>query len=83
MDNEDEEEEEGELDLYNNIAIMGIIDDAFWLYNVSRTENSTTHPTSVSTPITDVCSGSFGDLLDPALYRSEDAISQPSSSGPS
>jgi hypothetical protein len=52
-------------------------DDEFWLDDVSWTENSITDPTSVSTPVIDIGTDTFEDVLDPALFCSEGSISQP------
>lgn len=59
------------------------MDDIFWLDNVSAAESSTTDPTSIFAPIADADSGSFEDLVDPALFCSLGSTSRPSSSEPS
>ena len=56
-------------------------DDALWLDDVSWTENSTSGPSSVSTPMTTSVLDAFEDVLDPALLCSEDSTSQPPASG--
>jgi len=52
-------------------------EDEFWLDDISWTENSITDPTSVSTPLTDICPDTFEDVLDPALFCSGGSLSQP------
>jgi hypothetical protein len=66
--------------LYNDIATGSFVDDALWVDDVGGAECSTIDPTSVSAPIADACSGSFEDLLDPALFCSVSPTSQPSDS---
>ena len=55
-------------------------DDALWLDGVSWTENGTTEPSSVSTPMTTSALDAFEDVLDPALLCSEASTSQPPAS---
>jgi hypothetical protein len=50
--------------------------DAFWLDDDSGIARSITDPTSMFTPITDVFSDTFKDLLDPTLFRSESPVSE-------
>jgi hypothetical protein len=63
-------------DLYNDIATGSFVDDALWVDDVGGAGRSTTDPISVFAPIADACSGSFEDLLDPALFCSVSSTSQ-------
>ena len=59
-------------DRSDGIDTTDFVDNAFWLDDGTGTEGNTTDPTLVSTPLTDICSDIFYDLLDPALFNLED-----------
>jgi hypothetical protein len=64
-------------DRSDNFLSEDSMEDEFWLDDVSWIENSITDPTSVFTPVTDIGSETFEDVLDSALFCSEGLISQP------
>jgi len=65
-------------DRFGDIIIEDFVDDAIWLSDVSEIEGGINDSTLIFIPVINVCSNTFDNFLDPALFHLKNVISQSS-----